>query len=880
MEPTEGGNQTAAGITAGALSSLSDGIASVESVLSDLRSSATADVESAESALTGVVALLSGAAENELDRAEQPLVKYLSKVRDQASADHQAAINRLFTVGARPLYVTGEMLADMERGDITASAVEQILAPIADALKEQIAPVPGMEIGTTPGGPAPLPIQEPAPVLPADPFPPFVPPSPPPPPPPAPTVPPGCCPPAQITVAPCPAPVVHVHAPWVRPLPEQLPDWWPTEPTSPPASPPPPPVEDSDGEDSTPDTAPPPAPPEQAPPPRPVAPPRGYVPRPAQTVTSPQYPMDGWDGPERCATLSGGVIPGPVSPDEWVSAFAAASLAVARTADVIARAELAAANPQITPEELEKYKPNEERALADARDALSRLRNDVPKGGDLTDRAMIALGSAAKMQERTSAPFSYLAQGWLYDLQYSAPQYLPSQSQVDGMLLAGVINQELWTCLTRANGNKVWAAELAVRSQRQRPNLNQWISLYRKGLLSELDLYKRAQENGWTDPVEVKAVVQDSEFVPPYSDVVRMMVRDSADEDAVRSAGFDNDFEEKYRGQLRAWAESQGISEDVMRYIWRAHWELPSPTALYEMLHRLRPGRVPPGVAVDAELVKATLKQNDVAPGYVDRMIAISYNVLTRTDLLTFYSNGSMDKQEVIERLQDTGYNLADATRIADAWELEKANRQANRSRVWSRTNILKHYRRGSITAQYADDLLSRTIPDANERAQILIDADNLRASDRLDKCIRAVRKRYMSGDIDDQAARDQLRALEVDPRHILPIVDGWVCERQSAEKQPTLAMLSDWLERGIINIDQYQTRLGGLGYRPLDVQRITAEVVSDITERRARQAAAAAKAAAREDERRRKEAERIAEKRRKDAAAAIKDAAEAMGGQ
>jgi hypothetical protein len=800
---------------------------------------------------------VSGEVANTLDTVEQKLVKSLQKVTDAAQYDHSSAINRLTTAGAAPLYVTADMVADLERDDPVQSAYEQLIAPVAaKAAGQFVVPdkggvcPPGYTFDGTISGcvltaPSDLPPTDPTP-LPILTLPPTVPP-----------VTPGC----QPT---CPPPVVYLLPPSV------------CEPTSPPpptAPPPPPDCDPTDPEggcyipcDPTdpegdcylapPEVLPPPreVPPEVAPEPKPVKP--QFTPPVTPAVVPRQFAVSSWDSPGRCSTIARDLLV-PIFGGGGEAVANPLAVAVAGAAD---KAVSALYEPLMQFAGMgipAAFTPFSD-AVGYVTSTVDQALNNLTGGASsVTVKAVGVLTLANVAEKYTGAPLPYLAMGYQYDMQYANPQFLPSQEIVDAMYIRGVIDDELWECLTRANGNHPWARRLVLGATRTPLGTGDAISLFRRGQITRDALTGFARANGVTSPTDLDAMVAAGEFVPPYTDLIRFMVRDATDPDVYVPYNYDYQFEQKFAGRIPEWAAAQGITPDVFRYLWRSHWQLPSPTQLYEMLHRLRPGRVDPTIAVTSQDVKKVLIANDMAPAFVDRLMEVSYNPITRTDILTFYTNGSMDGPEVVQRLQDTGYSEADALRIQKAWELEVANRRQNKARVWSRINIAKAYRDGGMDRADAKRLLLRSIETDREVDELLDDVDLQRKVMRVQKCIKAVRKRVITGELDELGARGALQQLGLDIGVAAEIAAGWMCEIVSMSREPLARMVLSWYRDGVIDHDETYRRLINMRYLPDAVERMLKDV--EVTE--ARKQAAAAAAAARRDAADLRQAQRDAER-------------------
>jgi len=838
---------------------LAQGAADLDSALAVTRDAAIADLADAESALTSATATIGGIASELLDSAIPAVQKRISKAQGDAATALTQAYQQLFSVGAAPVIAAPDVVKDISRGDYLTSAIEQLIQPLspsdvdcakspnADVCAVSVAP-PAIEFdpfapATTPG-PAPA---EPLPAEPvvAEPIAPTTPE-------PYPYVPPfgepAACPAPVIDVPACPVPAVILvdresgtmtsvpgaYSPGSEyPTPVITPFQTPTTPTAPPTP-----------------TATPPAVPKFG----------NYAPT-QQTLGVPLKPVPtpNWNRPDRCAVMGNrlGAPAGVTSAtlfESFREEFRRAKLEDDRETDEL-RTALAAQGRTLDRPVTRRWD-----SVTDKMNTyLMYLAGSMPDEDKPNESTVAGIMALRALDAKVGGPWDYLSQGLMYDLQYQSPQYLPSQSEVDACLLNGTITRELWACLTRANGNHIWSSERVLAAKRARPAFSDYISLFRRGLITRGQLDEYGSQNGYMNTSEIDEAIKASEFIPPYSDIVRMMVRDSADEQAVAFGGFDSGFREKFAGPLKEWAQANGITEDVFKYLWRAHWELPSPTQLYEMLRRLRPGRVDDKIAVTPDVVKQVLTQNDLAPGFVDRLMAVSYNTITRTDLLAWYVNGAVDEPELIERLQDNGYSLDDAKRIVEGWRVEKANRVQNRALLWTRRNITKHYVEGNVDRDSAAKLLSRSIPNKKDVDDVLDDADMVRKAERRRKCIRAVRRRMFTGEITEIETRRELVRLGLDASVAADLAEGWTCEIASAAKEPTVKMLTGWLQAGVIDTNDFYQRLLNLRYSREDAKRIldTALVVE------AKRLQALAEKAAKEAEARREKAAKEAQRQR-----------------
>jgi hypothetical protein len=202
------------------------------------------------------------------------------------------------------------------------------------------------------------------------------------------------------------------------------------------------------------------------------------------------------------------------------------------------------------------------------------------------------------------------------------------------------------------------------------------------------------------------------------SDYIRFAVKDAYTKDEALAKVLAEDFPEVLGPKLVA----LGYTKEDAEAAWRAHWDLPSPTQVFEMLHR---GVLPPG---DPDKVVADyLKQADYDPRWRGPLKAISYNPITRTDAKRAYKLGlgGFDEARLKQAYMDLGYTPQDADTLVaftklDVGEEARAERELLVGPV--RTQALNMYRARRITEaelrqvlanlKYPQDLVDRYIAD------------------------------------------------------------------------------------------------------------------------------------------------------------------------
>lgn len=390
---------------------------------------------------------------------------------------------------------------------------------------------------------------------------------------------------------------------------------------------------------------------------------------------------------------------------------------------------------------------------------------------------------------------------------------------------------ELAELVRRNDVQRDWATEHARRSGVS-PELFDLKYLLTQRFLPPdqlLDLWRRTGDDGVlgdlyrqgfaTQDVERLRVLALSEATPP--DVVRFMARDVTDPAAIAFGQLDADFAKKYD---KALFDKAGVSQELAKLYWMAHWSLPSPTMGYSMLHR--------GIITQAEL-EELLKLADYAPGWVSKMMAISYNVPGRIDVRRMWETGIITQRpDLVRRYEDMGYSPADADTLASFTEaLVKKQKDADAARTRGpvANEIVRSFLVGTISREDAHSaLVSVGFTDgaADERLRA---GEYGRERDRADRVRDAIGKQYVRGFLDKTGATSALSSRGFHDAEILNMLESWDLDRELREeteeqrhaKDLTKSELLHSYSERLIDRSSATSGLQALGYDAQEAQAL-----------------------------------------------------------
>lgn len=291
------------------------------------------------------------------------------------------------------------------------------------------------------------------------------------------------------------------------------------------------------------------------------------------------------------------------------------------------------------------------------------------------------------------------------------PNELPTPNQLIDMFAQGILGPNSYKSLMSLNGAQVLSGrnylyrysnnaglivaevppivthstswDLLAASTEWVPDWVTTLTLWQQGRLSNDAANKWLSRLGMRDESLQQSMLATRTYIPPVQDLIRFAVREAFNVPIRQALGLDLEIDQN--PEFLFWAARQGLgvttvnngaggtaSRNFAADYWAAHWQHPSPTQAYQMLHRLRPdaiGRlqaIVPGVTkFDINDLRTLLKINDYAPAWRDKLAAISYRVPRLVDIRRMLRIGVIGRDATIGYLRDYGYDPTSAEQLA-----------------------------------------------------------------------------------------------------------------------------------------------------------------------------------------------------------------------
>lgn len=196
-----------------------------------------------------------------------------------------------------------------------------------------------------------------------------------------------------------------------------------------------------------------------------------------------------------------------------------------------------------------------------------------------------------------------------------------------------------------------------IQAEKSKPSVAELARMRRRKMITDDEYTQLVRTLGYIDDEWSERLFKLTEALPGPAEIVRFMQRDVEDSHIVDRFKLDDEFDDKYTGKVKEWAANAGVPDEVMKRFWRAHWDIPSPTALTEMFRRLRYDDVPADQKVSIDDVRTALVQQDILPTWVEKYIALMHPPLGRIDIRRSYQNGTLTDDETKRALGELGYS-------------------------------------------------------------------------------------------------------------------------------------------------------------------------------------------------------------------------------
>jgi hypothetical protein len=456
----------------------------------------------------------------------------------------------------------------------------------------------------------------------------------------------------------------------------------------------------------------------------------------------------------------------------------------------------------------------------------------------------------------------------------------PGINEAFSGLIAGAITEEQFKLLLRRNGCLPGDWKWLLPFYSNRITADQAIQLWRRGTMNKEELVTTLKFLKYGVPEDIDDLLELSSEIPGPQDIIRFAVREAFNPQQVQLLQLDKELDQN--PEFLAWANAVGLGDitittpagkeltaNFAKLFWYAHWEQPSPGQCYDFYHKYyadsRYGKSPYlkyASEFNIDHLRNLLKANDYSPAFRDHLAGAANLPYTRIDVRRIRKAGIITKEDVYHNYRASGYDDEHANALTEWVEKDIKEGATNKIKSATKGEFCKAYQNGLASDK---DFLTglQEVGYTEPEAKGELGVCNLKlANNHITEFIKVMKRGFLTGAFTRQEAEDAMKLFDIKQDRIDYYLSIWQLTLNGTRKQVSTQMITGWFLEGIINLDEYTSRLTKLGYSAEDVTRI----IQSAQWEQAKRIAKAQRAAA-------TEAQKLIEKNMKDAEKARKQA-------
>ena len=362
-------------------------------------------------------------------------------------------------------------------------------------------------------------------------------------------------------------------------------------------------------------------------------------------------------------------------------------------------------------------------------------------------------------------------------------------------------------------------------------DLSSIITMRFRGLIDESKYKDEMKKLGYNEE-KAKNIFEIAHYYPNPEDFIRFAVRDVFNPDRVKKYNLDTEFPKA----ILPYSRKSGIKDDILKWYWMAHWELPSPEMVMRMVNILQPDvintKLPNGERYGDKYKHFGLNPDklittyddmsefeamaDISPYWRDRIKALTFPPITRVDLRRMYELGLISDEELKARLLELGYSLYDVDKIIQFYKAYKTQHEKD----LTKSEILNLYEIDAISDKDAVEMLSKIGYSEDEAKYILSLASFRKYKKVKEEYIKILVELYGNGSIDDNELIANLGKMDISSTEIDYWEEKAKHERIKHQKIPNHKELISMFRQGVINEDEFKEYMKRNGFNDYWVKK------------------------------------------------------------
>lgn len=407
------------------------------------------------------------------------------------------------------------------------------------------------------------------------------------------------------------------------------------------------------------------------------------------------------------------------------------------------------------------------------------------------------------------SPFTELA---TYELNAMLQQRMADPTTLALQRIRKVLTQDEYLAEMRRHGLNDRRAKDFLKVAKKTLSVEDIIIRLRRGLIKQADAISEADDIGIEEDVFNK-ILKSSEYIYTPQDLIVFLVRDVFNPTVVEKYQLDEEFPPAATSHFA----KIGVSEELARFYWQAHWKLPSVSDSFEMMYRYRKedkefweaeakanGLKTDQLETNLDEIRDMLKINDVTHFWRERQLGIAFRPLTLRMIQQQVRLRLMDRAKTAYAYRKIGFSNNDAEQnavFAFLYESLTDWTDLLKDGLITEEDIRKEMSEWKVPKSLQDMIWTRKLEPATEK----------QAVKEKEIGVTYLKKGFLLQELTREEAIEGLRLLKYAEKTAKFMVEIWILDNEPQvrkEKNLSAANLAKLFEAGTITETQYELRL------------------------------------------------------------------------
>lgn len=392
------------------------------------------------------------------------------------------------------------------------------------------------------------------------------------------------------------------------------------------------------------------------------------------------------------------------------------------------------------------------------------------------------------------------------------------------------------------------ANDVFLKNNKPWPTIDEANVMYNRGLITGRLYETILARQTFAEPGIANAYSELRNEIPGPSDLVHFAVRDCFDPSIVQAFEYNKELPIA----IVPWMAKQGLGGEIgvpmppnstttqgnetrtqaqwFDLYWWSHWQLPSATQGYEMLHRLyiasdygpAPG-VTPQNAFNANQLSLLLKANDYPAFWRTRFEQISYSPLTRVDVRRMYDTDVATERDVYHAYRAIGYNDGNAKLLLNFTKKLRDNRDTKKEKDATYKIAREIFLLGGSDEQTAIAILMELNYKRPNAISIVATWKSEITLKKIKETITNLKGGYMLGTFTNTDIRNAMNGMRIIPQRIVAYIELWEMIKTGKRKFLSAQTNVQHYVEGMITRNFLLYKLNNLNFDAADIQQMVA---------------------------------------------------------